>query len=286
MSPRPCPLRLGRATPCASLGVGGCSRSTAKNSWAARRRMGSSSWRRSPVGTPSKEHRCARCRRRRMIWSSSTSGSAAVAIGRTRTMQQDVSYGLRQLADVALKALSPGINDPTTAQDAIFHAAAVLAELLQRDPPARVHSGADGRRLVLVQQPTHDDLVRLAFDEVRRAGRVPTDRRRLRSRGPLPAEGVGDLEGARGTQRCARRRGPPRRRRLRGGRSPRRRRPTRAQHLRQEVPAVRQLRWRSRPVSTPPDSHNDRPDETLDGDHHHKHSTRRGDEPLNPQTTP
>ncbi|HVL93318.1 MAG TPA: DUF2254 family protein, partial [Acidimicrobiales bacterium] len=45
----------------------------------------------------------------------------AVAIGDTRTMQQDVSYGVRQLADVALRALSPGINDPTTAQDAIFH---------------------------------------------------------------------------------------------------------------------------------------------------------------------
>ncbi|MBA2279995.1 MAG: DUF2254 domain-containing protein [Acidimicrobiia bacterium] len=44
----------------------------------------------------------------------------AIGLGGTRTMQQDVSYGLRQLADVALKALSPGINDPTTAQDAIF----------------------------------------------------------------------------------------------------------------------------------------------------------------------
>ena len=61
---------------------------------------------------------------------------AAVTIGDTRTMQQDVSYGLRQLADVALKALSPGINDPTTAQDSIFHAAAVLAEILRARPSA------------------------------------------------------------------------------------------------------------------------------------------------------
>ncbi|MEO7369723.1 MAG: DUF2254 domain-containing protein, partial [Ilumatobacteraceae bacterium] len=51
---------------------------------------------------------------------------ATVSLGATRTMQQDVSYGLRQLVDVAVKALSPGINDPTTAQDAIFHIAAVL----------------------------------------------------------------------------------------------------------------------------------------------------------------
>ncbi len=94
---------------------------------------------------------------------------AAVAVGNTRSMQQDVSYGLRQLTDVALKALSPGINDPTTAQDAIFHGAAVLAELLRRDPRSRVQLGPDGRMLVLAHQPTHDDLVRLAFDETRRA---------------------------------------------------------------------------------------------------------------------
>ncbi len=95
---------------------------------------------------------------------------SALSIGDTRTMQQDVSFGLRQLADVALKALSPGINDPTTAQDAIFHSAAVLAELLRRDPPSLLRSNEDGSgRVVLLQQLTHDDLIRLAFDEVRHA---------------------------------------------------------------------------------------------------------------------
>ncbi|MEQ8719181.1 MAG: DUF2254 domain-containing protein [Acidimicrobiales bacterium] len=93
----------------------------------------------------------------------------ALVLGPTRTMQHDVSYGLRQLADVALKALSPGIHDPTTAQDAIFHIAAVLTELLHRDPPPFVRDGVDGARIVVAQQPTHDDLVRLAFDETRRA---------------------------------------------------------------------------------------------------------------------
>lgn len=40
---------------------------------------------------------------------------AAFAVGRERTVQQDVLYGVRQLVDMALKALSPGINDVTTA---------------------------------------------------------------------------------------------------------------------------------------------------------------------------
>lgn len=94
---------------------------------------------------------------------------AALAIGDTRTTQQDVSYGLRQLVDVALKALSPGINDPTTAQDAIFHAAAVLGDLLRCDPPPTTATAPDGRCLLLPQQPTLEELVALTFDEVRRA---------------------------------------------------------------------------------------------------------------------
>jgi uncharacterized membrane protein len=93
----------------------------------------------------------------------------AVSTGNTRTMQQDISFGLRQMADVGLKALSTGINDPTTAQDSIFHIAGVLAELLRRDPPPQEVTAGTNRRVVLVEQPSGDDLVRLAFGELRRA---------------------------------------------------------------------------------------------------------------------
>jgi uncharacterized membrane protein len=92
-----------------------------------------------------------------------------VSTGNTRTMQQDISFGLRQMADVGLKALSTGINDPTTAQDSIFHSAAVLAELLRRDPPPRELTDDGDRRVVLVEQHNGDHLVRLAFGELRRA---------------------------------------------------------------------------------------------------------------------
>ena len=83
-------------------------------------------------------------------------------------MQQDVTYGLRQLVDVAVKALSPGINDPTTAQDAIFYNAAVLSELLRHDPPPAVTIDRS-RRLVMAQQTSHRELIQLAYDEPRRA---------------------------------------------------------------------------------------------------------------------
>jgi uncharacterized membrane protein len=93
----------------------------------------------------------------------------AVVLGSSRSSSQDVAYGLRQLADVALKALSPGINDPTTAQDAIFRSGAVLGALQARDTPPQVLDGEDGRQVILAQQPTPSELVDLAFGEVRRA---------------------------------------------------------------------------------------------------------------------
>jgi uncharacterized membrane protein len=93
----------------------------------------------------------------------------SVTIGPSRTMQQDTSFGIRQLADVALKALSPGINDPTTAQDALFHMASVVRPLLLQPPGGRVRTGDDGRVLIALEASTPDELVGLAFDEVRLA---------------------------------------------------------------------------------------------------------------------
>jgi uncharacterized membrane protein len=94
----------------------------------------------------------------------------AIQVGTTRTMEQDASYGIRQLADVALKALSSGVNDPTTAQDAIFHMTGVLRELLVRPSPPLVQVDDEGRRIIHASGDTEDaDLVALAFDEIRRA---------------------------------------------------------------------------------------------------------------------
>lgn len=90
-----------------------------------------------------------------------------ILVGETRTTQQDVAFGLRQLVDVALKALSPGINDPTTAQDAMFHLGAVLREMLARSAPPRVVDGPEGRVLLLPEALAHAELIDLAFDEVR-----------------------------------------------------------------------------------------------------------------------
>ena len=95
---------------------------------------------------------------------------AAVLRGPSRTIEQDVGFGVRQLADVGLRALSPGVNDPTTAQDAIFHLASVLAEALARTPPPPCTT-IGGRVLERSHAIGIDDLIELAFDEIRLVAR-------------------------------------------------------------------------------------------------------------------
>lgn len=91
----------------------------------------------------------------------------SVHIGPARSTDEDPAYGLRQLVDVALKALSPSVNDPTTAQDAIFHIATVLGCFAARSAPPRAHMGEEGRRLQMPGRPGHAEMVDLAFDELR-----------------------------------------------------------------------------------------------------------------------
>lgn len=91
------------------------------------------------------------------------------AIGPARTMQEDFGFGIRQLVDIALRALSPGVNDPTTAYECVVHLGAVVYRILGRDlPPADV-VGDDGRRVVLPGQLTYGDYVEQAFDEIRQS---------------------------------------------------------------------------------------------------------------------
>lgn len=94
---------------------------------------------------------------------------AAIHTGAARTSRQDVAYGIRQLSDVALRALSTGVNDPTTAQDALFHICVILREMLERRPPDAVTIGEHGRRLVRHHAYDHREVIAFSFEQVRRA---------------------------------------------------------------------------------------------------------------------
>ncbi|WP_019949655.1 DUF2254 domain-containing protein [Hymenobacter aerophilus] len=92
-----------------------------------------------------------------------------VGLGRHRNPTQDVAFGVQQLVDIALKALSPAVNDTTTAVMAIDYLGELTAQLARRDFPGVLRS--DGRHLrVLVRVYSFADYVRLAFDLVRQSG--------------------------------------------------------------------------------------------------------------------
>jgi uncharacterized membrane protein len=94
----------------------------------------------------------------------------AISTGYERTAAQDVAYGLRQLTDVAVKALSPGINDPTTAVHALGHSAALLCELAGRDLGPRLLRDDEDRIRVVLRRPDLAELLDLAVSQPRRYG--------------------------------------------------------------------------------------------------------------------
>lgn len=94
----------------------------------------------------------------------------AVHIGYERTAAQDIGHGLRQLTDVANKALSPGINDPTTAVHALGHISALLCEFADHDLGPVVLCDDEDRLRVVLHQRDLATLVDSAITQPRRYG--------------------------------------------------------------------------------------------------------------------
>ncbi len=96
--------------------------------------------------------------------------SSAATIGFERTIVQDVSFGLRQLTDVAARALSPGVNDPTTAVHVLGHLSAILCDLAGRKLGPRTLADGTGQIRVIVARPGFASLLDLAIGQPRRYG--------------------------------------------------------------------------------------------------------------------
>jgi uncharacterized membrane protein len=91
----------------------------------------------------------------------------AVIIGSARTPEQDPTFAIDQLTEIALRALSPSMNDPFTAINCIEHLAGALVRVVARElPPARVER-ISGRARVVAPLLTGAELVRAAFTPIR-----------------------------------------------------------------------------------------------------------------------
>ena len=102
--------------------------------------------------------------------------------GFERTSEQDPKYPIRLLVDIAIKALSPAINDPTTAVQAIDQIEDLLRRLGGHDLDAGYARDEDGNLRLIFPMPTWEDYLALAFDEIRQYGaRSVQVMRRLRS---------------------------------------------------------------------------------------------------------
>ncbi len=91
---------------------------------------------------------------------------SAYSINRHRTVYQDCAFGIRQIVDMALRALSSGINDTTTAVMCLNYLTAILARLASRGIPSS-RRYEDGELRIIAIGPTFAGLVAESFDQIR-----------------------------------------------------------------------------------------------------------------------
>src|SRR5262249_42758244 len=90
--------------------------------------------------------------------------------GTARTFDQDPKYAIRLLVDIAIRALSPAINDPTTAVQALDQIEDLLLRLGNKRLAVDALRDSNGILRVVLQTPAWEDFLSLALDEIRLCG--------------------------------------------------------------------------------------------------------------------
>lgn len=94
----------------------------------------------------------------------------AFEMGQERTFEQDPKYAIRLLVDIAIKALSPVVNDPTTAVQALDQIEDLLLRLGRRRLEVGAVRDTGGALRLVLPVPSWEDFIILAFDEIRLYG--------------------------------------------------------------------------------------------------------------------
>ncbi len=109
------------------------------------------------------------------VWPPEAAGRVSEALGRAhitgpyRTLTQDVSFGIDQLVEIAIRALSTAVNDTFTAMTCVDWLGDILCKITDQWHPARVHRDSRGFIRVITAEPSHERLVQRAFEKIRQA---------------------------------------------------------------------------------------------------------------------
>jgi len=91
----------------------------------------------------------------------------AFDFGPTRTLQQDVEFGVLQIVDIALKAISPAVNDPTTAISCVDQLSRILIRFASREPPEPALYDPPGTLRAIIPWIGFERLLEAAFEQIR-----------------------------------------------------------------------------------------------------------------------
>ncbi len=111
------------------------------------------------------------------VWPAEAAGRVARELARAhvtgpyRTLAQDVSFGVDQLVEIAIRALSPAVNDTFTALTCIDWIGDSLCKVTGRWHPIRVYRDGGGSVRVVTTEATYERLVQRAFEKIRQSGR-------------------------------------------------------------------------------------------------------------------
>jgi uncharacterized membrane protein len=95
----------------------------------------------------------------------------AYIVGVYRSPTQDVEFAINELVEIAVRSLSPSLNDPFTAVTCVDHLGAALSRLMRRDTPVPFRYDAEGRLRIIAQPQGFPDLVNAAFHQIRQHAR-------------------------------------------------------------------------------------------------------------------
>ena len=88
-------------------------------------------------------------------------------LGPSRTLQQDVEFGILQIVDIALRAISPAVNDPTTAVTCVDQLSRLLIRFASREMPPSILYDPPGVARVAIEWIDFEGLLKSAFEQIR-----------------------------------------------------------------------------------------------------------------------